>query len=262
MSNIPKYPSRHKRTGEFVKTRAVHSATRPSHTLVRALSKQGVASRTQSEVLIRAGQVSVNGQICRDPNRPFNAEVDVFLLNGQAIEAGPKRYVLFNKPRGLITTTSDEKGRATIYQALPDELHELMPVGRLDQASEGLLLLSNDRAWSAHLTAPESRIKKIYHVQIACVADSALLQKLQCGVVQDGEMLRACAIEILRTGEKNSWLTFVLDEGKNRHIRRMLAASDVAVLRLIRVQLGELVLGDLAKGQWRDLSEQELAGLT
>jgi len=134
----------------------------------------------------------------------------------------------------------------------------LGPVGRLDKASEGLLLLSNDSVWAARLTEPKHHVDKTYHVQIDAVPDTALLEALVHGVVEQGERLAARRATLLRRGEKNAWLEIVLDEGRNRHIRRLLAAHDIHVLRLIRVAIGPLALGELAKGQWRHLSEAEV----
>ena len=134
----------------------------------------------------------------------------------------------------------------------------LSPVGRLDKASEGLLLLTNDSEWAARVLAPESHLDKTYHVQIAAIADAALLASIAAGVrTGDGVFLRAKSARILRRGDKNSWLEIVLDEGKNRHIRRMLAQLGVEVLRLLRVAIGPLRLGDLPKGASRPLTDGE-----
>jgi 23S rRNA pseudouridine2605 synthase len=137
----------------------------------------------------------------------------------------------------------------------------LGPVGRLDRASEGLLLLSNDTVWAAGLTEPRHHVDKTYHVQVDRRPDDAVLTSLRAGVLDAGERLDAVAVRVLREGEKNAWLEIVLDEGRNRHIRRLLAAHDIGVLRLIRVAVGSLVLGELAKGQWRHLSADEVQSL-
>jgi 23S rRNA pseudouridine2605 synthase len=135
------------------------------------------------------------------------------------------------------------------------------PVGRLDKASEGLLLLSNDTNWSAGITAPATHLDKTYHVQVAGQPDAPALAAMQTGISDDGELLKARQAKLLRAGEKNAWLEVVLDEGRNRHIRRLLAALGFDVLRLIRVAIGPLPLGDLAKGQWRRLSVDEVQSL-
>ena len=134
----------------------------------------------------------------------------------------------------------------------------MTPVGRLDKASEGLLLFTNDTAWASRITDPASHLEKVYHVQINCLASSALVQRLLQGVSPEGELLNARGVRILRQGEKNSWLEIVLDEGKNRHIRRLIEAIGQTVLRLVRVAIGPLTLGDLPKGQVRFLTEKEV----
>lgn len=162
-----------------------------------------------------------------------------------------------NKPRGFVTSAADEKGRDTVYSLLPKGTVWVGPVGRLDQASEGLLLLTNDSEWAARISAPETKLPKLYHVQIAAKPDEQLLRKLEAGVMEDGERLRANRVAVLRTGPKNSWLEVELTEGKNRQIRRMLKACAIEVLRLIRVQVGPLRLGDLRKGEVRPLEKRE-----
>ena len=297
--------------------------------LARALSKLGVCSRAQAAELVRAGRVHVNGSVRRDPESP-TTERDHITVDGKPAAAPDRVYVMLNKPRGLVTTRSDEKGRATIYDCFEtasggprlassakrgerrtSELPWLAPVGRLDQASEGLLLLTNDSEWAARIADPAQHLDKTYHVQIDRVADDQLIRSLLdgVGIVETGpapqgrnthaddrdssadagpapqgrnmkarhgsagkadpnsrslqsrrdgrEPLRAKSARLLRHGGKNSWLEIVLDEGRNRQIRRMLAALDVEVLRLVRVAIGPLQLGDLAKGSWRELTEKE-----
>ncbi len=165
---------------------------------------------------------------------------------------------MLNKPRGVVTTASDEKDRETVYAFLDDKFPFVGPVGRLDKASEGLLLLTNDSEWSARVLAPETHLDKMYHVQIARVADESIVRKLEYGVKTDsGEVLKAKRAQVLRVGEKNCWLEIVLDEGRNRQIRRMLEALEIEVLRLVRVAMGPLKLGELAKGKTRELSSEE-----
>jgi 23S rRNA pseudouridine2605 synthase len=172
-----------------------------------------------------------------------------------------KVYLVMNKPRGLVTTASDEKGRETVYAVLAKAgraLPWVAPVGRLDKASEGLLLLTNDSEWGAKVSAPETHLEKTYHVQIDKLVDDSFTQALVSGVKdEDGELLQALRARLLRSGEKNCWLEITLDEGKNRQIRRMLGALGVNVLRLMRVAIGPLQLGQLAKGEWRALTTEE-----
>ena len=226
--------------------------------LARALSKLGHCSRSQAAMLIRAGRVRVNEKVRLDPETPVHIDKDRILIDDAALATPAKIYVMMNKPRGLITTASDEKGRATIYSLLDDSLPWLAPVGRLDKASEGLLPLTNDSAWSAKIAAPETHLEKTYHVQISTVADEKLTRALVGGITaKEGDKLRALRATLLRSGEKNSWLEITLDEGKNRQIRRMFAARNIEVLRLIRIAIGPLQLGKLAKGTHRPLTTEE-----
>lgn len=230
--------------------------------LARALSKLGYCSRSEAVKLIRAGRVSLNGRICREPEAPVHAESGRIEVDGQELAAPAKIYLMLNKPRGVVTTASDEKGRETVYAYLEESLPWVAPVGRLDKASEGLLLLTNDSEWAASVLAPETHLDKTYHVQIGATADAALIQSLTRGVkTREGSFLRAKHARILRGGEKNTWLEIVLDEGRNRHIRRMLAQLGIEVLRLLRVSVGPLCLGGLLKGASRGLTEAEKQAL-
>ncbi|MFC5740860.1 pseudouridine synthase [Dyella tabacisoli] len=240
-----------------------HTAAVPRHGLARVLSKLGVCSRSQAERAVREGRVSVDGRIVLDPERPADAERQHICLDGQLVAAVTRVYLMLNKPRGIVVSAADERGRDTVYHLLASAgLPWLGPVGRLDKASEGLLLLSNDSVWAARLTEPRHHVDKTYHVQVDCIPDAALLEQLTAGVVDQGERLMARHVVLLRSGEKHAWLEIVLDEGRNRHIRRLLAAHHINVLRLIRVAVGSLALGDLAKGQWRHLSAEEVSRLS
>jgi 23S rRNA pseudouridine2605 synthase len=225
--------------------------------LGRALSKLGYCSRSQAFELIRAGKVSLNGRVRRDPETPVSEGRDQITVEGKLIEAAGRIYLMMNKPRGIVTTASDEKGRDTVYGFLPTGIPWVAPVGRLDKATEGLLLLTNDSGWAARISAPESHLEKTYHVQIAAIATEDLLVRLRGGISSRGDRLTVVRVSVLRQGAKNTWLEMVLDEGKNRHIRRMFEAVEVEVLRLVRVAVGPLVLGDLAKGHIRALPPAE-----
>jgi 23S rRNA pseudouridine2605 synthase len=230
--------------------------------LARALSKLGFCSRSQAFRLLREGKVRLNGTVVKDPESPVRLGKDRIEMAGKPVAAAEKVYFALNKPRGIVTTAADEKGRDTVYSLLPSSLPWIAPAGRLDKASEGLLLLTNDSEWAARITDPASHLDKTYHVQIAAVADAGLLEALQRGIADStGDTRKAKQASILRTGEKNSWLKIILDEGKNRQIRRMLEALGVEVLRLIRVSIGPLELGDLPKGALRPLQRQEKLAL-
>jgi 23S rRNA pseudouridine2605 synthase len=198
----------------------------------------------------------------RDAEFPVRQGIDHIEIEGRQVAASARLVLMLNKPRGLVTTTRDERGRDTVYTCFAgSDLPWVAPVGRLDKASEGLLLFSNDPAWAARITDPESGPDKTYHVQIDQLASDELLRRLELGALIEAEQLRARSVRRLRAGHKNAWLEIVLDEGRNRQIRRLLAAFDIRVLRVVRVAIGSLLLGELAKGQWRMLSPQEIDSL-
>jgi 23S rRNA pseudouridine2605 synthase len=229
--------------------------------LSRAISKMGYCSRTRASELIAAGRVRLNGAVRRDADAPVLLGQDKIEVDGAEVRAAEISYWMLNKPRGVITTASDEKGRTTVYDYLDQWNGWLAPVGRLDKASEGLLLLTNDSEWAARLLDPAEHVAKTYHVQIAALADEELLQNLQRGIRDGGDFLHAQSARELRRGERNSWLEIVLHEGKHRQIRRMLEALGIEVLRLVRVAIGRLALGDLRKGEARRLSPAEKSHL-
>ncbi len=238
--------------------------------LARALSKLGYCSRAQAGVLIRAGRVALNSRAVRDPESPVRLAdgrivgSERITVDGVTLDPTPRVYLMMNKPRGLVTTASDEKGRATVYEILDAKLPWVGPVGRLDKASEGLLLLTNDSEWAARITDPATHLDKKYHVQIDRVAGAELLGRIirgadskNSGSGNQGEDLRAKAATILRGGEKHSWLEITLDKGKNRQIRRLLEGEGVEILRLVRVSVGPVSLGELKKSAVRELTREE-----
>lgn len=209
-----------------------------------------------------AGRVAVEGRIVCDPEFPVRPGSTALSVDGQPVRAAARVCVALNKPRGLVTTARDERGRDTVYRCFDGAaLPWLGPVGRLDRASEGLLLFSNDPAWAARVTDPGHGLLKTYHVQVGGVPDAALAARLEAGVVEQGERLHAASARVLRAGERNGWLEIGLDEGRNRQIRRMLDALGLQVLRLVRVAIGPVVLGELSKGHWRHLTPDEVAAL-
>lgn len=234
----------------------------PRHGLARVLSRLGVCSRTEAARRIAAGRVRVNGRCVRDPETPVDVASARIELDGHALAAAARVCIAVNKPRGLVVSTADERGRDTVYALLDGSgLPWLAPVGRLDKASEGLLLMSNDPLWAAHLTDPATHVVKTYRVQVRGVPDASTLQHLRDGISDRGERLVARSVDVVGGGERNAWLEVRLDAGKNRQIRRMCAACGHDVLRLIRIAVGDLLLGELPKGTWRRLTEAEIAEL-
>ena len=232
------------------------------HGLARTLSRLGICSRSRATELVLAGRVRVDGRLVRDPERATDAATQKISVDGAEIEIPPRVYLALNKPRGLVVSAADEQGRDTVYSLLESAgLPWVAPVGRLDKASEGLLLMTNDSDWAAGIADPESKLIKTYHVQVRGVPDAAALESLVAGIDDAGERLAAVDARLLRTGEKNAWLEIRLDEGRNREIRRLLGALGYTVVRLVRIAVGPLVLGTLAKGAWRPLETGEVESL-
>lgn len=237
--------------------------------LARVLSKRGICSRTVAAAWIQAGRVRVEGRVVRDPEQRTAPDAHIEIAPPAAdaapaeASAQPLRVLMLNKPRGLVTTREDEQGRPTVYQCLrAPELPWLAPVGRLDQASEGLLLFATRPEFAEAINHPDRHVPKTYHVQIDRLADAALLAQLRAGVADRGEALHAHSVEVLRSGQRHCWLAITLTEGRNRQLRRMLAACGAGVLRLVRVAIGDVPLGTLGKGQWRWLDAAEIAALS
>lgn len=222
----------------------------------------GICSRSEAARRIVAGRVKVNGRVACDPEMPADPSNDRIEMDGLVAGASERICIMLNKPRGLVVSTADEQGRETVYALLRDGgLPWLAPVGRLDKASEGLLLMSNDPVWAARMTEPDLHVLKTYRVQVRGVPDAATLHHLHAGIMDRGERLSAKSVQVIGGGEKNTWLQIALAEGRNRQIRRMLGACGHEVLRLMRIAIGPVELGELPKGAWRRLGEAELLGL-
>src|SRR3546814_271009 len=201
-------------------------------------------------------------------DRPFHSpsqRVDLrrarIAVDGRSVIAERPLYLMLNKPRGLVTTRRDPQERGTVYDCLPPDLPFLSPVGRLDKASEGLLLMTNDTGWANYLLDPASAVPKTYHVKIDRIADPDWLAAFAEPVIDEGERLMAAAVRLLRAGPRSSWIEVVLTEGRNRQVRRMMKARGAHVLRLVRVAIGSMTLGDLGKGGTRRLSAREAASV-
>lgn len=231
-------------------------------TVARALSKLGYCSRTQAEKLVLEGRVSVGGRKITDLSHWVAVDKDRITVDGKPVLAEEKIYLMLNKPRGLVTTRHDPEGRPTVFDCLRDiDTSFLSPVGRLDKASEGLLLFTNDTVLAQRLLDPETHLGKVYHVQVAGHIGDDQLKQMVAGIEEGGETLHAARAVHLRGGDKNTWIEVELEEGRNRQIRRMLDALGFEVLRLLRVSIGTIALGDLPKGTSRSLAPEEVAYL-
>lgn len=230
--------------------------------LVRALSKLGLASRTQTEAWIAAGRLAVNGRIVKDPKFAVVPEKDQFALDGTPLQRQTRLCIVLHKPRGYVTTRSDEKGRKTVFDLLPDSLQTLHAVGRLDMHTSGLLLLTNDTRLSSTLTDPVNGIPREYVVSVDGKVSDETLHKLTTGVEDDGELLRATKVGVRKLSGRESHLFVTLQEGKNREIRRLFKAVGHEVTKLKRIAFGPIVLGELASGKYRELTEPELKQFT
>lgn len=229
--------------------------------IARALNKAGYASRSACEKLVVAGRVSWNGSIVFNPEHP-TLPTDQILIDGKPLVFQEKVYLALNKPRGLVTTANDEQGRDTVYRCLEGlNLGHVGPVGRLDKASEGLLLFTNDSEWADSLLLPSRKLPKRYHVKWNGTPTPTQLQTILQGILDAGEILQAHSVRVIRENGKTCWLEFSLTEGKNREIRRIGAALGFDTLRLVRISIGNIELGDLAKGCIRHLSPEEVENL-
>lgn len=228
-------------------------------TICRALSKLGYCSRTQAERLVAERRVTLGGRVVTDILTWADIHADVIAVDGVRLVAQSSVYLMLNKPRGMVTTRVDPEGRPTVFDCLAHMDNPfLSPVGRLDKASEGLLLFTNDTVLAQRLLDPATNVGKIYHVQVKGTPTDEMIAHMRRGVCEDGEMLRAASVRILRSGDKNTWLEVELREGRYRQIRRMLKGLDIECLRLVRVAIDDITLGDLGKGKARALGRHEI----
>ena len=231
--------------------------------LQKIISNAGVASRRAAEEMILAGRVVVNGTVVTTLGARADAEADTILVDGVPVERSRYTYVLVNKPRGVLSAASDDRGRVAVTELVPEH-SGLHPVGRLDLESEGLVLLTNDGQLTNLLTHPRHETEKEYLVQIDGPLAARDAARMARGVESEGEMLRAASVRTVAAAASATdqhWLAIVLREGKKRQIRRMLAAMERRVLVLRRVRMGPIGLGDLKPGQWRLLTDAEVQRL-
>lgn len=227
--------------------------------LHRALSKLGLGSRTQAWDWITAGEILVDGRVVTDPLTWVDLARVRIARRGQAIPSEPHCTLALHKPRGYVTTRSDERGRPTVYDLLPPGLPYVFPVGRLDVESEGLLIMTSDSQLQVRLTDPDHHVPKRYRVTVAGKPTEETLAQLRSGIDLPDGRTRPATVTFLHRRGATTVLEFVLTEGKNRQIRRMCHAMGHKVRRLVRTAIGQLPLGDLPAGQCRILTPEELA---
>ena len=230
------------------------NSRKPSpHNLIRTLSKLGVCSRKQALAYVQDGRVSVNKTVVTDPGRAVRPH-DKISLDGKPAEAKSKRYFLFHKPAGCVTTRKDEKGRKTIYDWLGDLGDWAFPVGRLDQDSEGLLILTNDTAFGHRLTEPAFQVSRTYEVWIQGRLTQADRGEITHGMdIGRGEHTRPARLKVLKEDLPVSHLEITLTEGKNRAVRRMFESLGKPLTRLLRTRFGVFSLGTLCPGAWKEI---------
>ncbi|MGK7344763.1 MAG: pseudouridine synthase [Candidatus Nitrospinota bacterium M3_3B_026] len=229
----------------------------PRRRIHKILSAAGVCSLREAERLIDEGRVTVNGKTVTEKGSSADPEKDAIRVDGKIVKTfAPPVYIALHKPKGYVTTRSDERGRKTVMELLPKELSSLYPVGRLDIMSEGLLLFTNDGDFAQAVMAPKNRIKRVYKVKVRNIPDAKAMAKMTSGLTIRGEKLRFAAVEkIGRTG-RNAWLKVTLTEGRKRHIRRLLEALGHPVAKLKRVSIGPIILGDLKPGEARHVKKE------
>ncbi len=231
--------------------------------LQKFMAEQGVASRRKCEELIKAGKVKVNGHIA-EIGMKINPRKDLVTVGKQKLTNVKNRkmiYIMLHKPRGYVTTVSDEQDRKTVMDLVSDINERIYPVGRLDKDSEGLLILTNDGSFTNAMTHPSHNYAKVYRVTVRPKVTDEMLYNLRNGVEIDGRKTAPCEITVLTTEENRVVLEIILKEGRNRQIRKMCESQGLEVARLKRTAIGSLKLGMLPQGKYRELSEQEIKRL-
>jgi 23S rRNA pseudouridine2605 synthase len=235
---------------------------RPIKTLERVLSKAGVGSRTEARRWIAAGRVQVNGKAVRDPDVWVDLERDRVQFDGKPLRRQERVYLLLYKPTGYLTTHRDPQGRPTVYDLLPDEDRYLFSAGRLDLDTSGLLILTNDAQFTERLTNPDYHVPKTYLVKASRHLADEDLDRLRNGIELRDGMTRPAKVERIREAGGKSVFEITITEGRNRQVRRMVEALDAKVLKLVRVAIGAIRIGDLQMGKARALTPEEVRALT
>ena len=225
------------------------------------ISKAGLGSRTEARSWIGRGLVAVNGKVIQTPDHWVDVGRDKVTLDGKPVRAGRRIYLLLYKPTGYLTTYKDPMGRPTIYDLLEGLDQFVIPVGRLDLDTSGLLLMTNDTQFAEHVANPDHKIPKTYHVKALGILTEEQLDRLRGGVELDDGPTRPAEVRRLRDSGKSTYLELTITEGRNRQVRRMLEAVGSKVRKLVRVAIGPLRIGDLAMGTWRELTAEEVAAL-
>ncbi len=228
-------------------------------TLERVFSKAGVGSRTEARSWIGAGRVRVNGKVIQNPDHWVDLERDQVTLDGKPIRRSAKQYVLLYKPKGYLTTYRDPEGRPTVYDLIQAAGRWVVPVGRLDQDTSGLLLLSNDTQFAERITNPDYKIPKTYLLKASTLLTGEQLEQLRSGVVLSDGPTQPAQVKHVRDSAKYSFIEITIHEGRNRQVRRMIEAIGSKVLKLVRTQIGDLRIGELAIGRYRELTAAEVA---
>jgi pseudouridine synthase len=240
----------------------VERKKRPLKTLERVLSKAGVGSRVEARSWIHAGRVKVNGHVTRNPDQWVDMKRDRVLFDGKPLVARERVYLLLYKPTGYLTTYKDPDGRPTVYDLIADAGTFLSPVGRLDLDTSGLLLMTNDNQFAERVTNPGSHVPKTYLVKASVVLTDTQLQRLREGIELADGPTRPAEVTRVRDSGKYTHFEITLTEGRNRQVRRMVEALDAKVLKLVRVRIGRIAIGQLLIGKWRLLTAAEVASLS
>jgi len=231
-------------------------------TLDRVLSRFGLSSRSSARGAILSGRVQINGRTVRDPDCWTNPREDSIRLDGKRLRHARKIYLLFYKPKGVITSHGDPGGRRTVYDCLGRNVPWVSPVGRLDKDTSGLMLMTNDTEFANHVTDPESQVPKTYLVKANTLVGDEVLSRMAEGLrLKRGDWARPQSVRRLEDRGKYTWLEIVLTEGKNREVRRLMEAVGLMVLKLVRARIGPCTLEGLQVGQWRPLRPSELSFL-